>query len=66
MKIDTLKSLDSTILSLLIIVFLKVNDWNVSKLPETALASLTLLIATSNPSDKRRMISLILELLGYK
>ena len=45
--------------------FLKTNGWAVYKLPETALASLTLLIATSDPQDKKRMVSLILELLGY-
>lgn len=46
--------------------FLQANGWNVRKLPETALTALTLLIATSKPSDKKRMISLILELLRYK
>lgn len=46
--------------------FLRMNDFDTKILPETALATLTLLIAASDPTDKQRMVSLILELLGYK
>ncbi len=45
--------------------FLRANNFDTAKLPETALATLTLLITTSVPTDKPRMIALVLELLGY-